>query len=911
VAKTAQDLGAIEIKVTGIVQGVGFRPFVYKLAVSLGINGWVINTTAGVTVHLEGLPDSIDNFVETLKNNPPEMAAIDRFDVRETEREGFSSFFIYESCDEADTNISIPPDFGTCPDCLREFLDKHDRRSRYEFTNCVNCGPRFSITKSAPYDRVNTSMGRFVMCEKCKSEYTDPADRRFHAEPNACPVCGPKIEIKSSIDCNTESNDLPDGMVAGERSGVSVVLNGSGITDESAVEVDVNDDVNSMAAGATAIETARFLLKNGDILAVKGIGGYHLVCDATNAGAVKNLRERKRRHGKPFALMCRDLDTVRKYCELSINEEKILTSPARPILLLKQKSDIGCGGIASSIELSCERSGNNSSSIDSLGVKSLVDRGLDEESFDDHSANESNKESFDDHSLSEDIAPGLDTLGVMLPYTPLHYGLFDSELPVLVMTSANLSGDPLILDEDDAFRDLAGLADYFVIHNRQIINRADDSVVMSFNGSPYFIRRSRGYVPRSISLPGMRASHNNKLANAPIKTGKIFAAGGDLKSVFAFSNNDKVFPSQYFGDLDNLKNLEAYEDGVRFFSEFLKIEPEVVVCDLHPAYASTNFAERFAEKTGVPLLKVQHHKAHFASAMADNGLTGPAIGVVADGTGYGEDGAIWGFEFFYIDADRVDAGQRITRVASLEPFSQPRGDAIAKNPLHMAAILLYSMWNDKDRVLRALPEAASLMPFVKAQYLNKNLSIESSSCGRLFDAASAICGFREISTYEGEAPMRMESMAGRIGLKSCEPFNYEILTGPIGVSQKDMLQAMETLDVRQNLICSEDILRLSWNFLAEMAEEKEKGTDPVLLAARFHLTLSCSICDILEMLAGKYGTDNVVISGGTFQNRLLLDDIVRRLSSRSMVPYVHRQIPANDGGLALGQIMLASLLREA
>lgn len=751
--RTVQGNDAVEIRITGTVQGVGFRPHVYKLASSLGLNGWVLNTTAGVTIRLEGPKEHMLLFEENLRSSPPPLARIESFTARDVASEGFSAFFIHESKHVPDTEISIPPDVGTCTDCLHEYRDPGDRRYGYAFTNCVNCGPRFSITRAAPYDRKYTSMQVFEMCEECASEYADPTNRRFHAEPNACPVCGPKVILTS-----------PDG---------------------------------TLLDGGT--QTIRGLLKQGRILAVKGIGGYHLACDATNDDAVKLLRDRKRREAKPFALMCRDLDTVRLHCELSAEEENLLISPARPVILLKR-----------------------------------VFPG----------------------DLTDAIAPGLDTLGVMLPYTPLHYGLFDGDLSVLVMTSANISGDPLILTEDDAYNELGDLADIFVAHKREIINRGDDSVVMLINGGPYFIRRARGYVPQGIGLP----------RTVP----PVFAAGGDLKSVFAYARDKKAIMSQYFGDLDNLKNVEAYMDGVRFFADFLKIAPEKVVCDLHPDYVGAGYAERYAGELGVPLIKVQHHKAHFASAMADAGLNEKVLGVVCDGTGYGDDCSIWGCEFFYGDYENVE------RVASLAPFMQPRGDGVAKYPLHMATVLLYSLWRDEGKLLRVLPESADLMPFVQAQTANNKLSIPSSSCGRLFDAAAALCGFTSKSTYEGEAAMRMEALASK--LPHIMPYSYSI--------------------------SEDDALRLSWDFIAEMAEDKLKGTDSVTLAARFHRTFTAALGDMIEKLATRYGSQKVVFSGGTFQNRLVIDILAEELPSKGIMPHFHRQVPTNDGGLALGQVML-------
>jgi len=754
VGRLLQKDNAVEIHVTGTVQGVGFRPHVYKLAASLGLRGWVINTTAGVTIRLEGTNEAVEQFGQKLRNSPPPLAKIDEFQVREVEPEGFSSFFIHESKHAPDVEISIPPDVGTCPDCLREYSDASDRRHGYAFTNCVNCGPRFSITRKAPYDRKHTSMDVFKMCEACSGEYTDPTNRRFHAEPNACPVCGPQIIL------TTPRREEFGG----------------------------------------DMETVRSLLKDGKVLAIKGIGGYHLACDAQNGSLVRMLRERKRRQGKPFALMCGDLDTVRTYCELSADEERLLTSPSRPIVLLKRKAQSGLCG---------------------------------------------------------DIAPGLDTLGVMLPYTPLHYGLFDDGLAVLVMTSANISGDPLIVTEEDAYKELGELADIFVVHKREIVNRADDSVVMVFNERPYFVRRSRGYVPQSIVLP--------------FEVSPVFAAGGDLKSVFAFARDRKAMPGQFFGDLDNLKNLDAYRDGVRFFSEFLQLGPEKVVCDLHPDYVSAGYAEQYAQELGVPLEKVQHHKAHFASAMVDNSLNEKVLGVVCDGTGYGDDGNIWGFEFFYGDYGSIE------RVGSLMPFAQPRGDNVVKYPEHMAAVLLYLLWKDEEKVLRVLPGCKEMFPFVKAQASSNTLSIPSSSCGRLFDMAAALCGFTGRITYEGEAPMRMESLANRVS--EAQPYSYDIL--------------------------EDDLILLSWHFIEEMAGDKLKGTDPTVMAARFHHTIAAAITDIIKKLAPRYGADKVVFSGGTFQNRFVLNELAAKLITAGINPYFHSRVPTNDGGIALGQIVLA------
>ncbi|MBS3910059.1 MAG: carbamoyltransferase HypF [Actinobacteria bacterium] len=792
---------AVDIGVSGVVQGVGFRPHVYRLAQLLGLRGWVLNTAGGVAIRLEGPEETIERFSQELLGAPPPLASIERYTVARAQPEGFSTFSIQESAADGVTDIAIPPDIGSCDDCLREFNSESDRRYGYAFTNCVNCGPRFSITRAAPYDRRNTSMDAFAMCERCAAEYGDPGNRRFHAEPNACPVCGPKLLLADAQGRSLSEDELS-----------LTYSQGRALTED---DLPFFEDEGERRPNHDTRFAARLraLLKKGYLPAIKGIGGYHLCCDAQNAGAVRRMRERKRRETKPFALLFRDLEAVREHCVVSADEEKALTSPARPIVLLRRG----------------ERS-----------------------------------------ALCDEIAPGLDTLGVMLPYTPLQYGLFDDDLSVLVMTSANISGDPLILTEDEAYAELGEIADYFVTHGRAIVNRADDSVVMFFRGSfsadpngdfhagEYFIRRARGYVPRAVPLP--RAVR------------PVLAVGGDLKSVFVYARREKAIPSQYFGDIDNLKNFGAYERGLRFFGEFLDIVPEKIVCDLHPAYVSAAHAERLALELAVPLVKVQHHKAHFASVMADNGLDEKVLGVVCDGTGYGDDGSVWGCEVFFGDYEDIE------RVGSLAPFRQPRGDEVAKNPLQMAAILLYSLWGDEDRVRTVLPESEAVLPFVKAQAGSANLSIMSSSCGRLFDAAAALCGFSGRVTYEGEAPMRMEALARSAPV--CRPYAFSIDDG--------------------------ELLRLSWSFMGDMAEDKLRGASPAQLAARFHTTFVEALAAMIATLLRRYHAEKVVFSGGTFQNRLVMDILAGRLAERGVEAYFHRRLPANDGCLALGQVMLAS-----
>ena len=742
---------AVEVKVLGTVQGVGFRPCVYRLALRYNLKGWVINTSAGVIIHLEGKETDIKDFCEELQAFPPPLSHINSFEVQEVTSEGFGTFSIHESRAAPETEVSIPPDTGTCPECLREYMDSLNRRHRYDFINCVNCGPRFSITRCSPYDRSNTSMDGFDLCEDCGREYNDPADRRFHAEPNACPRCGPVVRLTSNT-------------------------------------------------GTVLLSDPASCLKAGQIMAVKGLGGYHLACNAEDSKAVMILRERKRRETKPFALMCRDLTEVRRHCAVSPEEEKLLTSPARPIVLLQRRLDC---------------------------------------------------------TLTEYIAPGLVTLGVMLPHNPVQLSLFDNELTTLVMTSANISGDPLILTEEEAYQELRGLADIFLVHNRTIVNRADDSVVIVHRQKEYFLRRSRGYVPLYIDIP--------------ISREPVFAAGGDLKSVFAFARNNKVMLSQYFGDMENPKNLEAYQLGVDFFKEFLYIKPEKIVADLHPGYISS----RFASETGLPVVKVQHHKAHMASCMADNGLNEKVLGVVCDGTGFGEDGTIWGCEFFYGDY------QSMKRVGSLQPFKQPRGDAVQKNPQQMAAMFLYAMHKDEGEIVQLIPEAGEMLSFLRVLERSDSLAVSSTSSGRLFDAAAVLCGFTSKPTYEGEPAMVMESLA-----------NLEVRDGkfvdgyPLSISQPD-------------------IYRISWDFIDYMVEDKLRGTPAPVMAARFHYTIGEGLISLLKLLKKDFPATKVVFSGGTFQNKLLINYLDEKVPRTGLTPYFHRQVPPNDGGLALGQIMLA------
>ena len=648
------------IHITGIVQGVGFRPFVYGLAKHYQLKGWVRNTSAGVDIEVDGERDVLETFVNALRDKAPPLSRIDELTASFGPANGFRSFDILHSESVEGAFQPISPDVSICEDCLRELLDPSDRRYRYPFINCTNCGPRFTIIKDIPYDRPKTTMAPFPMCPDCESEYLDPLDRRFHAQPVACPVCGPNVWL--------ERQD--------------------------------NGVVGKLAKRDAAVLATRKLLEEGRILAIKGLGGFHLACNAVDGKAVRELRTRKLRVDKPFALMMPDIETVERHCFVTNTERALLLSASRPIVLLNRRPD---------------------------------------------------------SPIARDCAPGQDTLGVMLPYTPLHYLILDRgpltedsvdevihrpPATVLVMTSGNISEEPIATDNDEARERLASLADAFLMHDRDIHVRCDDSVVRVLEEQVYPIRRSRGYSPFPVKLP----------FEAP----PLLAVGPELKNTFCITNHGYAFLSHHIGDMENYETLQSFEQGIGHFQKLFRVKPEAIVYDLHPDYLSTRYALQRAGEENLPTIGVQHHHAHIAACMADHGLDGshPVIGLAFDGTGYGDDGAIWGGEVLVADYNSYQ------RVSHLDYFPLPGGDAAIKKPARTALALLWALGLDWDPALAPVAGfCAEDRTTLRTQLERKINTPMTSSVGRLFDAAAALAGVRQSVNYEAQAAIEFEALA--------------------------------------------------------------------------------------------------------------------------------------------------------
>ena len=766
------------IQVRGVVQGVGFRPFVYKLAHSLRLSGSVFNSSSGVTIEVEGTETDLDTFLDSLQSDTPQLATITGIDVSWIEPRGDTGFSILHSREQPGRFSLIPADAGTCDACWRDFSDPENRRYGYPFTNCTHCGPRYTIIKDIPYDRAATTMAAFTMCPACAAEYADPNDRRFHAQPNACAVCGPSLEL---IPRGTSSSDCA-------------------FTDRDPL---------------TKIRAARALLKSGSILAVKGLGGFLLACDASNSAAVAELRKRKRRSDKPFALMARDISAVRALCEVSLADETALLDVRRPIVVLPRLPGI---------------------------------------------------------RVADEVAPGNDTLGVMLPYTPLHYLLFSdspempSEFAALVMTSGNLSEEPIVVANDEALRQLDPVADWFLLHNRDIAMRVDDSVVRTFEGRERVLRRSRGFAPQTIDLG--------------IEMREILAFGGELKNTFCLTKGRYAILSQHIGDLENYETMQFLQETLALLKHLFRVSPQAIAHDLHPTYWSTQLAlaDTIPTKIGV-----QHHHAHIASCMAENHLSGPVIGVAFDGTGYGTDGKIWGGEFLV--ADFAD----FTRRAHLRYVPLPGGDAAVRQPWRMALSYLRDAFGPHiPTELLRFPGVTSRQIELVDTMLSKHLqTVDTSSCGRLFDAIAAMLGLASEVTFEGQAAIALETSATRARSASMDQAPYDFaLTGDDPM----------VLDLRPTI-------------LAIASEITHHPTDQI--AARFHHTLAAAIVATCQRIRETDGLDRVCLSGGTFQNHFLLESTIIGLRRNGFAVFLHAQVPANDGGIALGQAVIANeLLRR-
>ena len=767
------------IVVRGLVQGVGFRPFVYELARSCGLTGHVGNNSSGVFIEVQGTSQAVDLFLRDLSKRAPALAVIETVSVEEQATREESDFVIVASEPQAELSTPIPPDIATCVDCLRELFDPSDRRYRYPFLNCTNCGPRFTIVRDLPYDRGRTTMAAFTMCSACRAEYQNPADRRYHAQPVACPVCGPRLWF-----------------VPAERAG------------EAAARPSQAED---WPQAEDALRAFHEVLSAGGIVAVKGLGGFHLVCDATNDEALALLRERKGRVDKPFALMAGSLARACDYVEIDDDEERLLTSRARPIVLLRRR-------------------------IESKAAR----------------------------PLSEKVAPGNVFLGFMLPYTPLHHLLVEDR--PLVMTSGNVSDEPIARENDEALTRLLPLADAFLLHDRPIHVVCDDSVMRVRDRGEVPVRRSRGYAPLPIPWPWSGPGS------------RVLAVGGELKLTFCLAKPPYAYLSQHIGDMGNFETLEAFERAQEHFRVLFRAEPELVACDRHPGYLSAEWARRFADHHGLPLVAVQHHHAHAASVMLENGLDGstPVISLIFDGTGYGTDGAIWGGEVLLADY------RDFRRFAHLKYIPLPGGDVAVRRPYRVALAHLWAAelaWDEDLPCVSACPKAER---GILVRQLESGLNcVPTSSMGRLFDAVASLIGLRHTVTYEAQAAIEMESKADEITEGLCDRFTIEApeAEGPLVIDPAPVLQCL--------------------------ISELRRGVPPEVLAARFHNTVAEMALDLARRARDRSGSEIVALSGGVFQNMLLTDLVVRQLREDQLQVISHGRVPPNDGGISLGQAAVA------
>jgi hydrogenase maturation protein HypF len=752
-------LHGARIHITGVVQGVGFRPFVYGLAKKLALTGWVRNTSAGVHIEVDGSEQALARFVSALVEDAPPLARIDDIQVEECAPNAHSSFEIMASETIPEAYQPVSPDVSTCEDCMREIRDASDRRYRYPFTNCTNCGPRFTIIEDIPYDRPHTTMADFPMCAQCAEEYEDPLDRRFHAQPVACPQCGPQIWMEEG------------GEKVRERE--------------------------------KALQAVRSLLREGRIVAVKGLGGFHLACDATHAEAVAELRRRKLRVDKPFAVMMLNLDAVDAHCTMNEAERRLLESHERPIVILKRRPESG---------------------------------------------------------IVPEVAPGQDTLGVMLPYTPLHYLLLEAEAgfpDALVMTSGNLREEPIATQNDEARDNLYKLADAFLMHDRGIRTRCDDSVVRTVEDQIYPLRRSRGYAPFPVHLAW--------------ESPPMLAVGAELKNAFCLAQAHYAFLSHHIGDMENYETLRSFEDGVAHYERLFRTKPEALAYDLHPDYLATRYALERSEQEGLPAVGVQHHHAHIAACMAEHRLDGdrPVIGVSFDGTGYGTDGAIWGGEFLLADYASFERPYHLGYVA------MPGGDAAVRQPWRLALA-----WLDRAGLAWAsdLPPVQAADP-ATLQTIQRMLSLglnapRTSSMGRLFDAVSALAGVRQTVNYEAQAAIEFEMLVA-----ADETAAYEF------AFDGDEIDAAP--------------------LMAAVVDDLRRDTAIEKIAARFHNGVAEMVRKTCELMRERSGSRRVVLSGGVWQNQVLLARTLALLRECDFDVYIHRQVPTNDGGIALGQLAVA------
>jgi hydrogenase maturation protein HypF len=768
------------IALGGTVQGVGFRPFVYRLAHETGIRGRVRNDAAGVTIEAFGPPAALDLFVARLRADRPPAAVIEDLRATPIPAEAVEGFEIVESGGAAERRTAIPPDLATCEDCLREIRDPADRRHRYPFTNCTSCGPRFTIALGAPYDRPATTMAGFTMCEACAREYADPRDRRFHAQPDACPACGPRVWLVHVAGGRADAAPPGPPLAPGQPHPAAPPL------------------LDPIAAAGRA-------LAEGRIAAVKGIGGYHLACDATSPEAVRLLRARKRREEKPLAVMVRDLPAARALAVLGPSEEALLGSVERPIVLCLRRREA---------------------------------------------------------PLAREIAPDSPLVGLLLPYAPLHHLLLEAAGRPLVMTSGNLSEEPIAFEDGDALRRLAGVADLFLVHDRPIASRCDDSVARVVAGRPLVMRRARGFVPRPVRVArGFRRP--------------VLAVGAQLKNAFCLSRGDEATLGPHVGDLDNLETYAAFEAAVARLEDFLALRPEVLACDLHPLYLSTRYARERAASLGVPLVPVQHHHAHAAAVLAERRIDGPALALAWDGTGLGPDGAAWGGELLLAERGRFE------RLATFRPIPLAGGDKAVREPWRIALAALLDAFG-AEAPLESLPLFRAIDPkeleIVRRMIAGGVNSPPAHGAGRAFDAAGALALGRPVSRYEGQVAIALDNAAGAATAHP-SPYPFDIESGPL-----------DRLD-----------LRPLWRALVS---DVVAGAAPALVSARFHAALARGGAELVRRAARRTGKLPVVLTGGCFQNARLVEGVLGELSGAFEV-YTHAEIPPGDGGIALGQAIVA------
>ena len=755
-----------KIKIFGIVQGVGFRPFVYKIARELNIFGYVLNDSEGVKVHLQCQDKELEMFHKKLMEQAPPRSIIKKIEFEDYYNSQKFTEFKIEFSDNTSSRITqISPDLDVCDDCLDELFNSNNSRYLYPFINCTNCGPRFTITQELPYDRKNTTMSKFRMCPSCESEYNNPENRRFHAQPNGCHDCGPQLEL---MDNNNS------------------ILSGN------------NPDVVQRI-----FDKIVDLLDNGKIIAIKGIGGFHLTCNALDEIAVKNLRQRKYREDKPFALMFANTIEVQKYCELTDFDKKMLTDFKHPIVLLKKKKSI---------------------------------------------------------NIAYSVAPNNKYLGVMLPYSPIHYILMKYYKKPLVMTSGNISDEPVKYSNETALQKLSKIADYFLINDREINIRCDDSVIRNYKNNEYLIRRSRGYAPSDLNI------------NYEV-TKNILACGAEQKNVFAVAKDDNIYLSHHIGDLKNYEVLKSFESGIEHFKNIFDINPQIIAVDKHSDYLSTNFGKNYAKKNNLQLVEVQHHHAHAVACMVENEVSETVIALVLDGTGYGNDGNIWGGECLICDYKSFE------RVGHFREVKMPGGDSAIENIENMGIAYLYEIFGE-DLQKMDLPFLHNLEnKNLIIQMLEKNISSPiTTSCGRLFDGVAGICGFKNKVNYEGQAAIEFEQQ-----INNCvdDFYNFKIV-------ERD------------------EKFILDWEeMIFQLINDIKLDKSISIISEKFHQGLVNGLHELLKKVRIKFNINKVVLSGGVFMNMFLLKKLENKLINDNFIVFTHKKVPTNDGGIALGQIVIA------